>query len=219
MPRYPRLVVPGIPHHVTQRGVQKRKTFFRSLDYLTYLELLRVYKKRAGVAVWAYCLMPNHIHMVVVPESENSLAKCFGPLHAQYAAKVNATHGWQGHLWQQRFYSTAMDEVHTFSAMRYVELNPTRAGLCRLPHEWRWSSANAHLAGVHDALLDMAATDELVPDWREYLLRPGSGDAQDALRRHTRTGRPVGNDAFIERLEVLTGRGIKVRKSGPQQAS
>ncbi|MBT8083430.1 MAG: transposase [Gammaproteobacteria bacterium] len=219
MPRYPRLVVPGIPHHVTQRGVQKRKTFFRSLDYLTYLELLREYKEKAGVVICAYCLMPNHIHMVVVPESETSLAKCFGPLHAQYAAKVNVSHGWQGHLWQQRFYSVAMDEKHTLAAIRYVELNPVRAGLCKFPYEWRWSSANAHLTDAHDVLLDKSATDDLVSDWREYLLTPGSAEAQDALRRHTRTGRPVGDEDFTEQLEALTGRSIQVRKPGPQQNS
>jgi putative transposase len=213
MARYARLVVPGYPHHVTQRGVQKRQTFFKPVDYVIYLELLREYKEKAGVDVWAYCLMPNHIHAVVVPKEKPSLAKCFGPLHSRYATKINAVHGWQGHLWQQRFYSVVMDEFHTIAAMRYVEMNPVRAGMCNRPQDWRWSSAQTHLLDSDDDLVNVAATRNLVPNWRRYLGKENSSTMQDALRDATRIGRPVGNDEFIDRLERLTGRTIRRKKS------
>ena len=215
MPRFPRIVVPGVTHHVTQRGIRKKRTFFEALDYLTYLELIRKYRDKAGVRILSYCLMPNHIHMVVVPESERSLARLFGPVHNQYAVKLNASHGWSGHLWQQRFYSVPMDERHTLAAMRYVELNPVRAGLCSAAQQWRWSSALANLGMASDGLVDTKATQALVSDWSAYLAEATVADEQDALRRHTRIGRPLGNDEFIDMLESQTGRTLRPRKTGP----
>lgn len=206
MPRLPRIVVPGIPHHVTQRGIRKKKVFFRELDYRIYLELAREYKEKAEVDVWAYCLMPNHIHMVVVPKRETSLSKFFGPVHCRYAVKVNAVHGWQGHLWQQRFYSTVMDETHTLTAMRYVELNPVRAGLCANPGGWQWSSIHAHLGKGSDPLVDTESTRKLVPNWGEYICGTTPANQQDALRTHTRTGRPVGTQEFLDSVKKRIGR-------------
>lgn len=215
MPRFPRVVVPGIPHHVTQRGIRKQRTFYEALDYLTYLELTRKYREKAGISILSYCLMPNHIHMVVVPESETGLSRFFGPVHSQYAVKLNATHGWVGHLWQQRFYSVPMDERHTLAAMRYVELNPVRAGLCKTAQQWRWSSALANLAAIADGLVDTSLTKNLVSDWAAYLAEATVADDQDALRKHTRIGRPLGDDAFIDMIEAQTGRTLRRRKTGP----
>lgn len=219
MPRCARIVVPGYPHHVTQRGIRKATTFFDSTDYLTYLELLRELRQSAGVTIWAYCLMPNHIHMVVVPDSESGLAKLFRPLHSRYALRVNAAHGWQGHLWQERFYSVAMDETHTLAAMRYVEMNPVRAGLCSDPEDWRWSSIHAHLAEREHELVDIGATKEIVSDWRPYLQQATPGSLQDSLRKQTRTGRPSGDSRFIGELERITGKPLTPRKPGPQSRS
>ncbi len=219
MPRLARIVVPGIPHHVTQRGIRKQRTFFNALDYLTYLELAREHKDKAGAAIWAYCLMPNHVHMVVVPESGSSLAKFFGPVHCKYAKKVNATHGWSGHLWEQRFYSVPMDERHTFAALRYVELNPVRAGLCKAPKEWRWSSARANLGLATDDLVDIDATESIVADWSAFLEEITPAFVQDAIRANTRTGRPDGDDEFIDMLEAKTGRTIRKQRADPNKRS
>ncbi len=208
-----------MPHHVTQRGIRKQQTFFEPLDYLTYLELARKYRDKAGVSILSYCLMPNHIHMVVVPELEKSLARFFGPLHNQYAVKLNATHGWVGHLWQQRFYSTPMDERHALTAMRYVELNPVRAGLCKTAQQWRWSSAAANLGATADDLVDTSATKAMVSDWSAYLAEATPAEDQDALRRHTRIGRPLGNEEFIDMLEARAGRPLRRRKTGPAKRS
>lgn len=203
MPRLPRLVIPGLPHHVTQRGIRKKRTFFGVADYLAYIRLLKHYQSKAGVRIWAYCLMPNHVHMIVVPESEASLAKFFGPVHCRYATKVNADHDWQGHLWQQRFYSTVMDERHTLVAMRYVELNPVRSGLCQRAEEWRWSSACANLGLKHDSLVETRATRALVDDWESYLAEAIQDEMMNSIRKHTRTGRPAGSDYFIRSLGSL----------------
>ena len=219
MPRFPRIVVPGIPHHVTQRGIRKQRVFFEILDFLTYLELVRKYREKAGVSIWSYCLMPNHIHMVVVPESEDSLARFFGPVHCQYAVKLNATHGWVGHLWQQRFFSVPMDDRHALAAMRYVELNPVRARLCAEAQDWRWSSASANLCGISDGIVDTSATGALISDWSSYLAEATPAEYQDALRRHTRIGRPLGDDQFIDMLESRTGRTLRRLKTGPVKQS
>jgi putative transposase len=157
--------------------------------------------------------------MVVIPESEKSLARFFGPVHNQYAVKLNASHGWTGHLWQQRFYSVPMDERHTLAAMRYVELNPVRAGLCSAAQQWRWSSATANLGMTLDDLVDTKATHALVSDWSAYLAEATVAEEQDALRKHTRIGRPLGNAQFIDMLEIQTGRTLRARKTGPPRRS
>ncbi len=214
MPRTARIVVPGLPHHVTQRGNRKQRTFFKTSDFLTYSELLKELKCEAGVRIWAYCLMPNHVHHVVVPEHEQSLARLFRPLHSRYAREVNGAHGWRGHLWQERFYSVAMDELHTLATIRYVELNPVRAGLCARPDEWRWSSIHAHLADKEDTLVDVCATRKLIGDWHAYIASHDTSVSYDAIRSQTRSGRPDGDDAFIQHVEAVTGKSVRRRKPG-----
>jgi len=212
MARMARLVVPGYPHHVTQRGIRGYKTFFSSLDYMTYLQLLKDAKETANVSIWAYCLMPNHVHLVLVPDACDALAKLLRKVHSQYALRVNAARGWKGHLWQERFYSTVMDEGHALAALRYVELNPVRAGLCSKADEWPWSSIHANLGNRHDELVSVDATHALVPDWRTFLGEKSPAAIQDTLRKSTRTGRPAGGDGFVDRLERETGKSIRTKK-------
>ena len=219
MPRTPRVVVPGYPHHITQRGSRRQQTFFDDSDYRAYLGLLRALKNEAGVEVVAYCLMPNHVHVVAIPCQELSLAKLFGVAHHRYARRVNSKHDWRGHLWQERFYSFVMDEEHFLAAVKYVELNPVRAGLCTRPEEWRWSSVHAHLGEVPDPLVANAALLEQISDWRRYLSQDCLADQLDSIRKHTKTGRPAGDDVFIKKLEVVTGRRLRRRKPGPGPSS
>ena len=211
MPRMARIVVPGLPHHITQRGIRGYRTFFKTLDYLTYIELLKEFRRTSGVSIWAYCLMPNHIHVVAVPDAKDSLAKLFRQVHSRYALRTNGTHGWKGHLWQERYYSSVMDEAHTLAALRYVELNPVRAGLCKKPQEWRWSSIHSHIGTRQDEIVDTAATRKLVPDWRSFVHADCPAALQDSLRKSTRTGRPAGDDDFIDLLERKTGKTIPKR--------
>ena len=137
MARLPRIVLPGIPHHVTQRGNRREKTFFEDGDYALYRELLAAATARAGSAIWAYCLMPNHVHLIVVPHHEDGLRQTFADAHRRYTGFINARHGWTGHLWQGRFGAVLMDEAHLASAVRYVSLNPVRARLVERAEAWR----------------------------------------------------------------------------------
>lgn len=215
MPRKARLVVPGYAHHVTQRGVRGTKTFFCDEDYALYLRSFRKLLAESRLSVLTYCLMPNHIHAVLIPEDEKGLANLFRPLHGDYARRINSKHGWRGHLWQERFYSVVMDEAHTLAALRYVEMNPVRAGMCSQPDCWPWSSVHANLGIADDEIVDTAAVARIAGDWRTYLHPPGDDDLQDSLRKHTRCGRPAGGDDFIDELERVTGKTIRPRKTGP----
>jgi putative transposase len=210
----PRLVVPGYPHHVTQRGNRRQTTFFRREDYMTYLALVAEYKVEAGIDVWAYCLMPNHVHLVVVPEAEESLAKLFRSVHLRYTRLINQRKDWRGHLWQERFHSFVMDETHLMAAVRYVELNPVRAGLCSIAAEWEWSSARAHLKGRDNAVVSVSPMLSRRPDWQRYICDDGSNTEFDNLRKHSRTGRPAGDRPFIRTLESLTRRELSLRRPG-----
>lgn len=214
MARIRRLVVPGLPHHVTQRGSRRQRTFFSNDDFRRYLHLMAESSERAGVEVWAYCLMPNHVHLIVVPRREDSLAAWFGEGHRRYSSAINRREGWQGHLWQERFYSCALDERHLWAAGRYVELNPVRAGLRLRPVDWPWSSARAHLDGVDDVLVSTRPLLERVGDWATYLgTAPDAGDLE-RLRQNARTGRPLGDDGFVRHIEALTGRAIAPKPAG-----
>jgi putative transposase len=216
MARIARVVVPGVPHHVTQRGNRRLDTFFDDGDYRAYVALLAEHTKAAGVAVRAYCLMPNHVHLILVPRDADGLRRALGEAHRRYTRRVNFREGWRGHLWQERFHSFALDEAHLLMAARYVELNPARAGLKRRARDWRWSSARAHLEGRDDGLVEVAPLLDLVPDWRAFLARGLDDDALETLRRHSRTGRPLGSPAFLEALEARLGRRVRPGKPGPK---
>ncbi len=216
MARMPRLVVPGYPHHVTQRGNRRMKTFFCDDDYRAYLDLLAQAKTSAQVSVWAYCLMPNHVHLVVVPEATDSLAQLFRFVHRRYSRRINFRENWKGHLWQERFHSFVMDERYLMATARYTELNPVRARLCACPEDWPWSSTRAHLVGWDDAVVEVQPMLERVSDWRRYLSEGANDGELAGIRRCSTTGRPAGDKSFIEGLETLTGRELRKRKPGPK---
>ena len=214
MPRFRRLVVPGYPHHVTQRGVRRQTTFFDERDYRNYLAIARGLRPDCSLELLAYCLMPNHIHAVVIPRRQNSLAEFFGKLHHEYAVRTNCRYEWTGHLWQNRFFSVVMDERHTMTAMRYVERNPVRSGLVEAPHEWPWSSARGNLGLADDDLIIGRPALALVPDWAAYLSGPENEPDLSELRRLTGTGRPTGDDGFIETIESMSGRRVRKKVVG-----
>ena len=216
MARLARIVVPGLPHHVTQRGNRRLQTFFRTGDYVRYKALVAEACRRANVAVWAYCLMLNHVHLIVVPDDEDGLRRALGEAHRRYTREINLRRGWRGHFWQERFHSFPMDEPHLLAAARYVERNPLRAGLVRRTRDWPWSSAGAHLDGQDDDLVTVQPLLQRVGDWRLFL-RADLGEAQlDLLRRHARTGRPLGSAAFVAELERTLQRPLRRGKPGPK---
>jgi putative transposase len=179
-----------------------------------YVSLLSKCCTRYHVDIWAYCLMSNHIHLIAVPETQESLGRAMGETHRQYALRINERERWTGHLWQKRFSSYPMDEKHLLAAARYIELNPVRAGLALDPLDWRWSSARFHVLGKRDALVNAGLLGGLVGDWAAFLRE--QIPAIDALRKHQATGRPLGDAGFVERCERALGRVLRTRKPGPR---
>ena len=202
MPRLARVVAVGLPHHITQRGNYRQRVFWSESDRITYLGLISEYCKPARLRLIGYCLMTNHVHLIAVPEREDSLARGLGQAHCRYAHCVNARQRSTGHLWQNRFYSTVMDEAHLLSAMRYVERNPVRAGMVADAAEYRWSSAIAHLTG-----LDVTGSLDL-PYWAARVSREewrGELGVTGGARRTGRDPHPNG-DREAARLEGLRRR-------------
>jgi putative transposase len=165
--------------------------FFEDRDYQRYLDILGERTRRWGVEVCAYCLMPNHVHLIVVPPASRALSWSIGEAHRRYAVGTNRPRAWAGHLWQERFRSCALDERHLYEAVRYVLRNPVRAHLAAHPLDWPYSSAAAHLTGAADPLVKPGALGGYVEDWEQYLAEDLEPEAAERLRRHSRTGRPL----------------------------
>jgi putative transposase len=219
MSRVARVVVPGFPHHVTQRGNRKADIFLTEDDRHAYLRLLNTYAREYGLHIWAYCLMTNHLHLVVVPEREESLSKTLHDAHTVYAMRFNTRHEQTGHLWQGRFYSCVMDEPHSWAAVRYVELNPVRAGMIARANAYPWSSAAAHCGMRTDYVLTKNfPPPDIVHDWSEWLQVGESDETMDRLRRHTHTGRPCGSPRFLTQIETRLGRSLRGQKRGRKPA-
>jgi len=214
MARLARLVIPGMPHHVTQRGNRRQQTFFNEGDYAAYPGLMAEWCREEGVDIWAYCLMPNHIHLIAVPTTERALARAIGEAHRRYTRRINFRKGWRGYLWQGRFASFVMDEPYLVAAARYVELNPVRARRAERADQWRWSSARAHLSGRDDCLVKVAPLLGMVGNWAALLNSALPEEELKEFRMHGRTGRPLGDGSFVERLEALAGRVLKPQKGG-----
>lgn len=206
MARLARVVIPGQPHHVTQRGNRREPVFFEDGDWRFYLKLVGEAAKAAGVEIWAYCLMPNHVHFIVTPSGEDGLRRTFAEAHRRYTSWINHRHGWTGHLWQGRFSSTVMDEHHLMNAIRYIALNPVRGGLAARPSDWPWSSVAAHLAGRDDGVVTVRPVLDRIEGFSGFLDEPPDDLAVKALRASYSTGRPVGSKFWLQRLEADSGR-------------
>ena len=218
MARLARIVIPGLPHHVTQRGNRRGKTFFEESDYALYIDLLAEASARARTGIWAYCLMPNHVHIILVPSDEDGLRRTFADLHRRYTGYVNARARTTGHLWQGRYGSVAMDDDHLLNAIRYVALNPVRAKLVKRAQDWQWSSAGAHLSGRDNGLFRVAPVLERTGNFARFLAEPfDEAETYAALRRAETIGRPVGGEAWLKTLEDRTGRMLRPAKRGPKK--
>ncbi len=217
MPRLARIVIPNVPHHITQRGNNRQDIFFVDDDRRVYLDLLKEQTERFGVSVLGFCLMTNHVHLVATPRTRDGLAKALGRTHFRYTQYINRFHRRSGHLWQERFFSCALDEEHTVAAMRYVERNPVRARIVRKPWRYAWSSAAAHV-GAKDksGLLDLDAWrhHRRPKAWRKMLERPLEEEVVTLMRNHTMRGRPLGSDSFLSKLERRLRRRLRALPVG-----
>ena len=216
MARIARIIAAGIPHHVTQRGNRRMTTFFRDEDYLAYIALMAEWCRKYDVEIWAYCLMPNHVHLIAVPGTDDGLRRGIGEAHRRYSRMINFRENWRGHLWQGRFASFPMDERYLLAAARYVEMNPVRAHLTTDAGSWPWSSARAHLTCTDDQLVKVAPLLEMAGDWKTFLDGAAEEEHVSDIRKHERTGRPLGSEGFVERLESALDRFLKRGKPGPK---
>jgi putative transposase len=218
MARLAGIVVPGCPHHVTARSNRREPIFFEDGDQDIYCDLLAEQMRKAAVEVWAYCLMPNHVHLILCPFTEEGLARALGAAHRRWANFVNARGRWRGHLFDGRFASVAMSEGHLLSAVRYVALNPVRARLVARPQDWAWSSTRAHLAGEDDGLVTVRPVLDRVERFGDLLQDGGEDTGFAAIRAAEHTGRPLGPADFVADLERLLGRPIARRAPGRKPA-
>jgi len=215
MPRLARVVVPGTPHHITQRGNRGASVFFSKADRLRYLELLAEYAALHSVEITAYCLMTNHVHLIATPATKEALGAMLKPVHLRYAQELNRQQGEHGILWQGRFYSCAMDDDHFWEAVRYVERNPVRAKMVERADQYPWSSAAAHCGLRTDELLtELTARPVETAQWAAWLGDEEDPAVQERLRAATRTGRPAGGEAFVDFVEKVLGRVVRRRKAG-----
>jgi len=169
-----------------------------------------------GVEIWAYCLMPNHVHLIAVPDTREALAGAIGEAHRRYTWLVNSREKWSGYLWQGRFASFPMDEAHLYLAARYIEFNPVRAGLVKHPWQYRWSSAAAHINGSDDILVRVAPLLNLIVDWKKYLELDITKEDSEKIKCHAQSGVPLGNETFISDLEERFGMDFRPKKRGPK---
>ncbi len=225
MARLPRIVIPQVPHHVTQRGNRRLPVFFSDEDRRFYLRRVAEAATACGTRCLAWCLMDNHIHLILVPADADGLRATLGEAHRRYTSMINQREGWSGHLFGGRFSSYPMDEAHLMAALRYVENNPVAAGMVERAEDWPWSSAQSHANGrrmQHDPLTDIAALGVHVPNWRAMLrhgLEAGDADAGgeqllEAIEARLRTGRPLAVDDWLVRHEASSGRALRAARPG-----
>lgn len=216
MARLARVIVPGLPYHVTQRGAGGRRVFFSEADFACYRDLLAEKAKEARVGILAWCLMPSHVHLILRPENGEGLRKALAGAHRRYAGLIHARRNSTGSFWQGRYAAVAMDEDHLRAAYRYVALNPVRARLVKHAEDWPWSSARALLGLGDDPLTDLAAARDRFFDFGDFLAAEEDREATARLRRGESVGRPIGSEAFLTSLEVQTGRRLRVLPRGPK---
>jgi putative transposase len=217
MARLPRVVVVDVAHHVTQRGNARQVILANDPDRVAYLELLRQYSELYRLSLLGYCLMSNHVHLMVVPRTAAALSQTLKHTHGRYASYWNTRQSSSGHVWQGRFYSCPLDDSHLWAGLRYVELNPVRAGMVSAAAEWPWSSAAAHSnPEVGDEMLAMERWRKrwTLAEWGEYLAAGESQTDVSQLRQCTHTGRPLGTSEFVAALEQSTLRRLAPRRGG-----
>ncbi|MEK6655813.1 MAG: transposase [Nitrospirota bacterium] len=216
MPRIARVCAVGYPHHITQRGNNKKTVFFEDEDKEFYLKTLSKYSQKWAFDIWAYCLMPNHVHILAVPRKEESLARGIGSANLVYTQYINRKYNRSGRLWQNRFffyYNTR--KPYLWAVARHIEYNPVRAKLAAKAERYEWSNAKGHILGVEDKILSdkdwLEERDRIA--YRRFINKEDK-PMEASIRKATTTGRPLGAEGFIKRLEKLLERDILPKKAG-----
>lgn len=224
MPRRGRFVLVGMAHHVTQRGNYRQNVFENRNDFQEYCYLFSRYAQKYKVEIVAYCLMNNHVHFIVIPQTQQGLARLFNTTHMRYSQYKNRLKGQKGHLWQGRFYSSVLDEAHLLRAVRYVEQNPVRAKMVKQVGDYVWSSARQHLDLEREPILKTTCKRKILEllgkesDWKTYSQQEDKMVAEK-IRNGTRKGTVIGADDFIDLLEKKTGMNLKEGRPGRPKLS
>ena len=217
MSRGPRIVLPGNPHHITQRGIRQSDIFLDEADRMLYSKLLLEASVRYSMFIHSYTWMTNHVHIIAVPKFEDTFENVFRRINGDYASRFNKKYGSRGYLWQDRFFSCPTDETHYWAAMRYVERNPVRAGMVRRAQDYPWSSARAHCGLGSDPLLtDLPILPLGLKSWSQWLAESNPQKMDEKIRKCTHHGWPCGDEAFVARVEALYGRVLSPQKRGPK---
>ena len=220
MARRGRIIIPNTPHHVVNRGNRRQDVFFEEDDYIQYLEILAKFCIIYEVRIVSYCLMTNHIHLIAIPSEEYTLAKAIGDAHQAYTRMINFRYGWRGHLWQGRFFSCPMDEIYTARTARYIELNPVKAKMVKDFGDYKYSSAGFHLGKhLNDPVIKEPYIDFSAEEWREYVEEGIDEEEEGKIEVQTQTGKPLGEEGFISKIEKLTGLELTAKKPGPKPQS
>lgn len=214
MARIARVVIPNHPHHITQRGVRSMNIFFKDEDYQYYKKVLYTQAQIYDLQIISYCLMTNHVHLIVIPKTKESLAKVIGETHRLYTRKINFEQKVKGHLFQSRFYSTPLDETHLLNAIKYVELNPVKARMVRFPWDYKYSSVLHRMNYQNDKILSTNETINNIKNYKDFLLRD---EDYENIKEKTRTGKPCGSLEFYEKIKELTGVDYLPKKPGPKK--
>jgi len=214
MARIARVIVPEFPHHIIQRGNRRQEVFLTETDYSEYLRLLNIYSQRFKVDILTYCLMPNHVHLIAVPHKDGSLAQAIGETHRNYTRFINFREKWRGYLWQGRFSSYLLDERYLLAATRYILLNPVKAKMVKKPWDYKWSSIRHHMMADNSSFIKDSILRNMIVDWKDFLSETPDDDDVKLLQLHERTGRPLGDNTFIEKLESILKIDLKKKRAG-----
>jgi putative transposase len=226
MSRKPRFVLPGVPQHVIQRGHNREPCFFASDDYHRYLGNLREAAERNEASIHAYVLMTNHVHLLVTPWQPYSITHMMQDLGRKFVRYINRTYRRTGSLWEGRFKASLVDsEAYLLTCMRYIELNPVRAGMVTHPGEYRWSSYSANAHGNPDHLLQshplyrsLGETDARRQHaYRELFRTHLDVPALHALREALNRELVLGREDFKDRVEAMLKRQTRPGQPGRPQ--
>lgn len=216
MPRIARAVATGYPHHIVQRGNNRQPVFFKEEDRFLYFSLLKKYSEKWGARVLAYCLMTNHVHLLIIPKKDESLYKMMQGITLCYTQYINRTYSKTGRLWESRYHSCIVDkDAYLWSVARYIEQNPVRAKIIRKPEDYPYSSAKAHILSLPDDLLGGEFfSDRQRKDYVAFIRERIAEKEINELKYHTRTGRPFGREGFLNKMERRLNRELSVRRPG-----
>jgi putative transposase len=223
MPRKKRFYQPNVPVHVFQRGHNSEPVFLEDKDYLGYLRFLKASSDALGCLVHAYVLMTNHVHLLVTPKTADSISLLFQNIGRQFVPYINKTYRRRGSLWEGRHKGNILEsEAYLLICMRYIEMNPVRAGMVEYPAQYRWSSYAANALGVdnaiikpHEVYLTLGKTlEERQTTYRELFETAIHSDELDLIRSSLHSGTPIGSNRFKQKIEAVVGGSVGFSKRG-----